>query len=69
MRGRGNRRDYGWLEVQAELADGIHPEVVAARLGEPIDYLLRVAEDRNWPITYVGVTPDQILDAHERADA
>lgn len=47
---------------------GIHPEVVAARLGEPITYVLEVAEQQGWAVTYQGPTPEQILDAHERAD-
>lgn len=63
------RWDYGWADAQAELANGIHPAVVAARLGETEDYVREVAGERGWPITYVGVTADQILDAHERADA
>lgn len=45
---------YGWSEAEAALADGIHPEVVAARLGEPISYLLEVADERRWPVTWDG---------------
>lgn len=45
---------YGWSDAEAALADGIHPEVVAARLGEPIDHVLEVADERGWPITWDG---------------
>lgn len=45
---------YGWSDAEAALADGIHPEVVAARLGEPISYLLEVAAERGWPVTWEG---------------
>ena len=54
MRGRGARREYGWGEAEAELAQGLHPEVVAARIGEPIAYVLEVADERGWPITWDG---------------
>lgn len=54
MRGRGARREYGWVEAEAELAMGVHPEVVASRLGEPIDHVLKVADERAWPITWNG---------------
>lgn len=67
--GRTHRREYGWNEAREELEEGIHPEVVAARLGEPIDYLLETAGQQAWPITWTGPTPDQILDAHAKADA
>lgn len=69
MRGRGHRRDYGWSEAQEELADGRHPAVVAARLGEPEDYVREVVQDRGWPIRYRSITPDDILDAFRRSDA
>lgn len=62
-RGYG-RWDYGWDDARAELGQGIHPEVVAARLGEPVSYLLEKADEQRWPITYQGVTVDQILTAH-----
>lgn len=65
MRGRGARRDYGWTEAEADLAQGVHPEVVAARLGEPIAHVLEVADDHAWPIRWKGPTPDQIVDAFE----
>lgn len=60
---------YGWDEARSELEQGIHPGVVAARLGEPEDYVREVAEERGWPVSYVGVTAEQILDAHDKADA
>ncbi len=52
MRGRGARRDYGWTEVQAELAMGVHPAVAAARLGEPESYIRDVADQQGWPIAW-----------------
>lgn len=58
--------EYGWSQAQEELEEGIHPEVVACRLGEPISYLLEVANQRGWPIVWKGPTADQILDAGER---
>lgn len=45
---------YGWADVQADLEDGVHPEVVCARLGEPIAYLLEVASQQGWAITWDG---------------
>lgn len=64
MNNRGSyRKDYGWTEAEADLAGGVHPEVVAARLGEPIDHVLQVADEHAWPIRWQGPTPDQILDA------
>lgn len=62
-RGRDPLREYGWQEAQDELADGVHPEVVAARLGEPMTYLLEVIEQQGWPVTWKGPTADQILDS------
>ncbi len=47
-------RGYGWDEAQSDLAAGLHPEVVAARIGEPISYLLEVADERGWPVTWNG---------------
>jgi hypothetical protein len=63
------RVDYGWAEARADLEQGVHPAVVAARLGEPEDYVREVAKDQGWPIAHVGVTAEQILAAHEKADA
>lgn len=54
MRGRGHRREYGWPQVQTDLAEGVHPAVVALRLGESLDYVLEVATDRQWPIQWDG---------------
>ncbi len=67
--GRSHRRDYGWTEAREELEEGIHPAVVAARLGEPLDFVVEEAERQGWHIVWEGPTPEQILDAHERADA
>ncbi len=47
-------RGYGWDDAQNDLAHGVHPEVVAARIGEPIDYLLETADTQGWPITWNG---------------
>jgi hypothetical protein len=55
MRGRPpNLRTYGWREAEIELAQGVHPEVVSARIGEPIAFVLEVADERGWPITWDG---------------
>lgn len=45
-------RGYGWDEAQADLSAGVDPHVVAARIGEPIVYVLEVAEERGWPVTW-----------------
>jgi hypothetical protein len=58
-----NRQDYGWAEAELDLAGGVHPEVVAARIGEPIAFVLETADAQGWPIRWKGPTPDQILDA------
>lgn len=50
------RNDYGWAEAERELARGTHPEVVAARLGEHVSYVLEVADAQGWPIRW-GTTP------------
>lgn len=65
----GSRPEYAWPQAQEELEDGIHPEVVAARLGEPVAYVLEVADQQGWAVTYQGPTPDQIVNAYERSDA
>lgn len=57
MRGRGARREYGWAQAEVELSQGVHPEVVAARLGEPIAYVLETADAQGWPITWNGSRP------------
>ena len=62
-------RDYGWREAEEELHEGVHPEVVAARLGEPVAYLLEVAEQQGWSVVWKGPTAEQVLDAYERSDA
>ncbi len=67
--GRTHRREYGWNEAREELEEGIHPAVVAARLGEPLDCVIEQAERQGWPVVWEGPTPDQILDAHAKADA
>lgn len=56
-------QNYGWAEVERDLAMGVHPEVVAARLGETIAFVLETADAQGWPICWRGPTPDQILDA------
>ncbi len=47
-------REYGWSEVREELEDGIHPDVVAARLGEPVAYIREVAEQQGWAVVWDG---------------
>ncbi len=66
MRGRGGRRDYAWPDAHADLEAGVHPEVVAARLGEHIDTVLTTADEQGWPVSWKGPSPDQIIDATER---
>jgi hypothetical protein len=61
--------EYGWHECEADLALGVHPEVVAARIGEPVAFVLGVADDHGWPITWRGPTPDGIVDAFKWSDA
>ena len=62
-------RDYGWAEAERDLSEGVHPEVVAARLGENIEYLLEVADERGWPITWAHVPQaDDIIDAFAKAN-
>jgi hypothetical protein len=51
---RGGRRDYGWSHVEADLAMGVAPAVVAARLGESEDYILEIADRQGWPVTWKG---------------
>jgi len=52
MKRRGSIRDYDWPHVQADLANGVHPAVVAARLGEPEEYVRDVADAQGWPIAW-----------------
>jgi hypothetical protein len=55
MNNRGSfRKDYGWAEAERDLADGVHPAVVGARLGESEVFVLEVANERGWPITWDG---------------
>lgn len=54
MRGLLHHRDYGWREAEVELAMGVAPAVVAARLGEPEDYVLEIADRQGWPVTWSG---------------
>jgi hypothetical protein len=60
---------YGWAEAQRDLENGLHPEVVAARIGEPIDCLLEVADERGWAISHrfhATRNPDEIIDEYSR---
>ena len=70
MRGRtGTQPDYEWPQAEAELAMGVHPEVVAARLGEPIDYLLQIADEQRWPIRWQPhplPSAEQMLERYNR---
>jgi hypothetical protein len=45
---------YGWGDAERDLAAGVHAEIVSARLGEPIAFVLEVANERGWPITWDG---------------
>lgn len=60
-------KDYGWSDASQDLEAGAHPEVVAARLGEPIDYLLKVADEQGWAIRWRHApNPDEIIDRFAR---
>lgn len=65
MRGRATTRDYGWSQAQADLADGVHPGVVASRLGDTEANVREIADQQGWPVSWSGQTAQQILDAHE----
>ena len=67
--GQRRKANYGWADAEEELADGIHPEVVAARLGEPVSYVIEVAEQQGWPVSYEPIRPEHIVDAFLRSDA
>jgi hypothetical protein len=60
--------DYGWAEAECDLASGIHSEVVAARLGEPIDFVLKTADEQRWPIRWAHVlpSPEAMLERYSR---
>lgn len=62
------RSDYGWSQAEIDLADGVHPEVVAARIGEPIDFVLKTADEQRWPIRWAHVLPtaEQTLERFNR---
>ncbi len=60
-------KDYGWPEAQTDLARGVHPAVVGARLGEPEDYVLETADAQGWPVTWNGQRP--VADIAGRLDA
>ncbi len=66
MSGRATTRDYGWARAQADLANGIHPGVVAARLGDIEENVREIADQQGWPVSWSGQTAQQILDAYER---
>lgn len=52
LRGRRLLGEYGWNEAACDLAQGVSPDVVAVRLGEPVDYVLEVAEAQGWPVIW-----------------
>jgi hypothetical protein len=57
---------YGWNECRIDLENGVNPDTVAEWLGEPVEYLLEVAEMQGWPIRWSGQTAQQSIDAGER---
>jgi len=64
---RGVSKDYGWLDVQSDLAAGVHPAVVAARLGEHEDYIREVADRQGWPVSHkphAMPSADEMLDRY-----
>lgn len=46
------RDGYGWFEARVDLEEGISPVTVAERMGEPVDFIRKVAEQQGWPITF-----------------
>lgn len=65
-RGWRHRNGYSMADAQEELACGVHPGVVAARLGDSEANVREIAAQQGWPISWSGQTAQQILDAHER---
>jgi len=59
-------REYGWAEAREDLEDGVNPITVAERMGEPVSYIIEVAEMQGWPIRWSGQTAQQSIDAVER---
>lgn len=59
---------YGWAEAEADLSQGVHPGVVAARLGEPEQFVRDTAEERGWAITFVHdlPSPDEMLERYNK---
>lgn len=65
--GRRHIRDYGWPQVERDLSDGIHPEVVAARIGLPVNDVLDTADLQGWPVTHKQLptpSPDEVIDKY-----
>ena len=66
MRGRSRLGSYHWPRAQVDLAQGIHPEVVAARMGVHVSDVLATADEQRWPVSYRGPAPDDIIDRTAR---
>lgn len=67
MRGRPpNRRVYAWPQAHRDLESGIHPEVVALRLGVHVDAVRVVADQQGWAIAWRGPDPDTVIDRYSR---
>lgn len=59
-----SHRDYGWTDAEVDLAMGVNPAVVAARMGEPEEYVLEVADRQGWPITWKGADSETVAAAN-----
>jgi hypothetical protein len=44
--------DYNWDDAERDIRAGIHPETVASRLRENIQYVIEVATRKDWGISY-----------------
>lgn len=62
MKRRGTIPDYGWPEAEGDLATGVHPAVVAARMDESEDYVREIADQQGWPIAWDDGHPVEHVD-------
>lgn len=64
-----SRNDYGAAEAKHDLGGGVHPEVVAVRLGEPVSHVLKAAKEHEWPVLWRPhplPSPDQMIERFNR---
>lgn len=57
---------YGWPDAERALAKGVHPAVVAARMGTTREVVLETADEHGWPVRWQEPTPDEIVAAVAR---